>query len=290
VRLDSRFSRVNDVLYAIHRDIAADLSGRNLCQIAAYSEQHFHRVFRQIIGESLHAYILRTRLEHAANQLTFDLDSPIVEVAQKVGFSSLSSFGRAFKSAFGTSPGRWRNCHRKPDPEPHCSNPEIIAAFQRIHPLPLPVPVIEELAPRHVAYVRHLGYGRSITRVWQVLRAWAAQENRSFAVQIGLHHSNPAWVELDKCRYVACIGVDQPVVRRGPVSSLTIPGGTHARFSLKGQYGELLPWISKMHGEWLAQSDWKLRTTPAFAVYHRNHFVEEDEKFELDYFLPVSLY
>jgi AraC family transcriptional regulator len=286
----SQTSRINDVLYAIHSDITADLSGRTLCKIAAYSEQHFHRVFRRVTGETLHGYILRTRLEHAANQLTFDLQSPVIEVAQKCGFSSLSSFSRAFNQSFGSSPGRWRREHQRPGITPRLEDADVAAGFRRITPLKLKAPKIEELSPRAVAYVRHQGYNREISSAWQLLRAWTIQQDRLFTPQIGLHHSNPTWVPLEQCRYVACVGIDQPILRRGLVNSLTIPGGTHAKFALSGRYGELLPWLTKIHEQWLPESGWKLRTTPAFALYHRNHFLQRDEKFELDFFLPVSLY
>lgn len=144
----------------------------------------------------------------------------------------------------------------------------------RIAPMKLITPQIEELSPRLVAYVRHQGYSREIGYPWQLLRAWAHQQSRPFSPQIGLHHSNPAWIPLKHCRYVACIGIDQPIMRRGPVNSLTIPGGAHGKFSLSGCYGELLPWISKILQGWLPGSGWKLHTTPAFALYHRNHFIE----------------
>ena len=63
--------RINEVLSFIHRDITADLQAKKLAEIAAYSEQHFHRLFKQVVGEPVHQYVRRTRLETAANQLIF---------------------------------------------------------------------------------------------------------------------------------------------------------------------------------------------------------------------------
>jgi AraC family transcriptional regulator len=144
------------------------------------------------------------------------------------------------------------------------------------------------LAPQTVAYVRHRGYDRSITVAWQTLLAWADQEGRSSDRQLGLHHSNPAWVALSECRYVACLAIDRPLIRRGVVSSMTIPGGLHAVFELAGCYGELLPWLSKILEHWLPQSGLKMRTTPAFVDYEKNHFLAPDQQFLLSFYLPVS--
>ena len=287
---NSQISRVNDVLYCIHQDISADLSARRLSKVACCSEQHFHRVFRKVTGESVHQYVRRSRLEQAANQLTFDAVVPIVEIAQKCGFESLSSFSHAFKRQFLVTPGQWRKRENKSGVPGWHSDNDFIEGEKRIKSSPLPEPVIQQLPPRKVAYIRHVGYGRSIANAWQLLSAWCEQEHRSMSVQIGLHHSNPEWVPLDQCRYVACVEIDRPMVRNGRVHCLTIPGGLHACFEIQGQYGDLLPWVSRILDRWLPESGLKMQTTPAFAVYNRNHFLERDEKFSLSYCLPVTFY
>ncbi|MBX2867499.1 MAG: AraC family transcriptional regulator [Acidiferrobacterales bacterium] len=286
----SQISRINDVLYCIHQDIAADLSAHRLSKVACFSEQHFHRVFRKITGESVHQYVRRTRLEHAANQLTFDVDNPVVEIAQKCGFHSLSSFTHAFKRQFHASPGQWRKREYQTGVPQWHRDQDFVRGERRIKNLALPDPVIQQLPARTVAYIRHVGYGRSIASTWQLLSAWCQQECRSTSTQIGLHHSNPEWVPLNQCRYVACVEIDRPMVRNGRVHCLTIPGGWHACFEITGQYGDLLPWISRILNEWLPSSGLKMQTTPAFAVYNRNHFLERDEKFSLSYCLPVTFY
>lgn len=285
-----QFSRINDVLHVIHRDISAELTGASLARVAAYSEQHFHRTFQKLIGETLHGYIRRIRLEHAANLLMFDEQSPVAEIAEQCGYRSLSSFSKVFRRDFGMTPGEWRRKDCNLGVAPYLKDPEIAAGYRRIREFELPRAELINRPAQPVAYVRHRGYGREIRQAWQILQAWAATEQRSFATQIGLHHSNPAWVPLEQCRYVACLGIDTPLLRRGVVNSMTIPGGLHAQFRFSGCYGELLPWISKVLDQWLPQSGLKVKSTPAFVEYQRNHFLDPEERFELSYYLPVSLY
>ena len=287
---ETQSERINNALYHIHKDISADLSGKKLSQISAYSEQHFHRLFRKITGETVHQYVLRTRLEHAANQLLFDPESSIMVIAEKVGFTSLSSFSHVFKREFGVTPGYWRRQEKPVSPPPWQAEKEIAAAFDRVAPLPLEDPDLVELEPRQVAYVRHVGYSRSISNAWQLLKIWATTENRPFEIQIGLLHSNPLWMPLDQCRYVACIGINQPLLRKGKINNLTIPGGIHAHWRLQGQYGDILPWLSKVYQSWLPSSGLRLKTTPAFVSYRKNHFIPPNTHFDLDLYLPVSLY
>lgn len=293
-------SRINDVLYEIHRDISAPLSAKHLAKVAAYSEQHFHRVFKKNIGETVNVYIRRTRLEHAANQLMFDHNSNILNVAEKCGFISLSSFNRAFKTQFDVTPGEWRTIDHGHIEPPYLSDSEVKTGYLRIQNKPLPDPKIVKLDDMYVAYVRHQGYGRDIRKAWLLLNAWALQMSLKSTYspldkmvkegqQIGLHHSNPEWVKLQDCRYVACITIDRPLRKRGIVNSLTIPGGIHAAFKLSGQYGDLLPYIGKIMSQWLPNSGYKLQTTPIFVHYQKNHFLDTDDFFEARLFLPVSV-
>lgn len=280
--------RINEILSIIHRDITAELHAKNLADMAAYSEHYFHRLFKQVTGEPVHQYIRRTRLEAAANQLVFAPQLTVLEVAQNCGFQSLSSFSRAFREVYGVPPGKWRSGERYQKQRYYLSNPEINAAYQRLENVELPTPEIVNLPPRDVAYIRHTGYGRSIRQTWQVLQAWAGSENREMDIQIGLHHSNPALVPLEHCHYVACVGVDEPVMRRGRINSVTIPGGIYAAFPVEGIFGELLPRISKIWEEWLPQSGYVARTTPAFAQYQKNQFLADDDRFELVFYLPIG--
>ncbi|WP_417532846.1 AraC family transcriptional regulator [Marinobacterium stanieri] len=285
-----QIARINDVLYEIHRDTSAELSGRRLARVAAYSEQHFHRVFQEVVGESVHQYVRRTRLEQAANQLMFDRKRPVLEVTEQCGFASLSSFSRAFKATFGVTPGQWRAEEQSSKSRPYLTDDEIATAYRRLQSIQLPTPNLVELPAQPVAYVRHQGYGRSIRQAWQTLQVWAAAEGRTFDLQLGLHHSNPTWVPLDRCRYVACLGIDKPVLRRGIVNSMSIPGGLHAAFDLTGKYGELLPYLSKILDDWLPSSGFRAKTTPAFVHYRKNHFLATDERFDLTFYLPISLW
>jgi len=290
MKTSQQISRINDVLYFIHQDISNELLAKDLAAIAAYSEQHFHRLFKAVVGESVHHYIRRTRMEFAANQLMFDAKSSVLEISTKSGFLSVSSFSRAFKATFSMSPGEWRSRDRQQQDKPFLADKEIAACYQRLKGTTIPKYELVELPEQHVAYVRHQGYDRSIANAWQTLKAWAKIQGRDFSQQFGLHHSNPAWVELKKCRYVACLAIDYPIQRRGRVNSMVIPAGLHAVFKLQGKYGELLPQLSNILEHWLPTSGYKMLSTPAYVHYRKNQFLAKDEKFELDFCLPISLF
>jgi AraC-like DNA-binding protein len=59
---------------------------------------------------------LFTLIEQARTELACDAlrgSSAIKEIADRLGFSEVSAFHRAFKRWTGTTPGQYRNAHRR---------------------------------------------------------------------------------------------------------------------------------------------------------------------------------
>lgn len=92
---------------AIDRDYASPLDIRTLAGIAAVSEAHFIRSFRDTFGETPHRYLQRRRVERSMAMLR-DTDRSITDICMEVGFSSLGTFSRTFHAIVGVSPSTYR--------------------------------------------------------------------------------------------------------------------------------------------------------------------------------------
>src|SRR4029453_96378 len=66
---------------------------------------YFARVFRELVGQSPHQYLLRARLAHASRLLR--QGASVTEAALNSGFGNLSHFTRTFQSHFGVAPVRY---------------------------------------------------------------------------------------------------------------------------------------------------------------------------------------
>jgi AraC family transcriptional regulator len=142
-----------------------------------------------------------------------------------------------------------------------------------------------------VAYVRHKGYDRSIKMAWLKLQEWALRQGIDFSEQtmIGLHHSNPRFVESSLCHYVACLELPlgKKYYRSAEVGVMRIPQTFCAVFSLQGVYGDLKKFMDVIYHEWLPKSNYEKASLPSFAVYRKNHFINANETFDLDFCVPV---
>jgi AraC family transcriptional regulator len=76
-------------------------------EAAALSPFHLLRVFRAVHGETPLAFASRVRLEVARDALMLTEDS-IEEISRRAGYESRNAFDRAFRKAFGATPGSVR--------------------------------------------------------------------------------------------------------------------------------------------------------------------------------------
>ncbi len=70
------------------------------------------RQFRIMLGTSPHRYLLMRRLAFARDRI--HQQCPLVDVACEAGFADQAHFTRAFKSAFGLTPARYRALRARP--------------------------------------------------------------------------------------------------------------------------------------------------------------------------------
>ena len=78
--------------------------------MTSIAENYISNLYKEEFGENLSAAIEKLRIEKASVLLE-TTDMRIGEVAEAVGYSSDTSFRRAFKKISGISPVDYRNSH-----------------------------------------------------------------------------------------------------------------------------------------------------------------------------------
>ena len=85
-----------------------------LAREADLSVFHFARAFRQTVGETPHAYVLRRRLDLSQTMLAMT-SRPIGEVARLAGFTSQAQFSERFRKVVGVRPSQFRSALKGDD-------------------------------------------------------------------------------------------------------------------------------------------------------------------------------
>lgn len=97
-------------LAVIEERIQEKLTVEMLAESIHFSRYHYQRMFREVVGDSVMAYVTRRKLALAAEELT-RTGGTVLEVALKYGYDSHEGFTRSFKAYLGITPTEFRKYH-----------------------------------------------------------------------------------------------------------------------------------------------------------------------------------
>lgn len=91
----------------LHSDFQQPLDLAQLSKAACLSAPQLIRQFKTVFRQTPHQYLVAIRLQHAAKRLKTS-NLPVNELAWQCGYNDPSAFCRAFRTAYGLSPDRYR--------------------------------------------------------------------------------------------------------------------------------------------------------------------------------------
>ncbi|MBP7769616.1 MAG: AraC family transcriptional regulator [Aliarcobacter sp.] len=284
---EKRVKICNDVMNYIYKYIDTDINIDELSTQLNISKFHLHRIFKEEFGKNIYESIKSIRLQKASNLLITNKYSTITNIANMIGYSSQTSFLRAFKQRFLMTPKIWKNGGYKEYSNniiEKLVNIDENIDFSKIQASIVKMPEIKAY------YIRHQGYDKRIKETWQKLQTWIYINNIKEYKQIALHHDNPIITPLEQCQYIALVSIEDANINLKELSLpfLNIPKGVYAKFSLSGKYGDVIKLIQWVYHTWLIKSGYETTTNPSYTIYHKNHFLSSDEEFILDFYLPIS--
>jgi AraC-like DNA-binding protein len=103
--------RITGVLEYLARHYNEAIDIAELAHQCNVSIPTLRRLFHGAIGMAPLEYLIGLRIQMASSLLA-GTDLPILKIAFDVGFETLSSFNRHFKTVMGTSPREWRKHHK----------------------------------------------------------------------------------------------------------------------------------------------------------------------------------
>lgn len=104
-------SQIAPVLRTIHESPSRRYAVEDLAEIAGMSRTSFIHKFSACMSMTPLRYITFWRMQIARQQLA-QIDSPIIDIAENVGYQSEAAFGRVFKKHHGVAPATYRREHR----------------------------------------------------------------------------------------------------------------------------------------------------------------------------------
>jgi len=275
----SYHERILRVQLHIQSHLSDDLALDRLARIACFSPYHFHRIFRGILGEGVHEYVRRLRLESAAQTLK-NTGRVVLEVAFNAGYESHEAFTRAFRQMFGVTPTQFRAGQSL---QPRQAEQKMTTTIK-------PSEVrIERHPSRRVLFLRHIGPYQSVGPTFQKFMAHVFQNGlfRPDAEILGICHDDPDVTPPDKIRYDCGMTVgDKSAI--GEFGIQTIDGGEFAVTTHRGPYEALAESYEALYGSWLPASGREPRNSPSFEIYRNSPTDTTADNLVTEIFLPLA--
>jgi AraC family transcriptional regulator len=252
-----------------------------LAEIANLSKFHFHRIMKAFLDETLGNYINRNRLETAVKLLRYS-SQPINEIANQVGYDTLSAFNKGFKKMFRVSPTSIRK-HKNLIIDPQKTT--VMKKFQLVE-------TVKQIQDILVVFQQSKGnIGDHATKAnWESLFAKAQKfEILNFESKFyGINGDDPEITSNEKVRYDACIFIQKSKGLEANFSTKTIFGGKYLCFLYKGDYQNLGLVYNHIFRDWIIKMDYELRDEPIFEQYINNKEVTPKEDLLTEIFIPIN--
>ncbi len=273
--------KLNVIVEYIHNHLDSKIDIKTLAELSNFSPYHFHRISKALLGESIGAYISRTRIETAAKMIRYtNLD--IETIAYNVGFETPSSLSKKFKNHFGISPTEYRKdksynlkLNQKMDKSLNIKKPKIITIEDK-----------QCLYYRMQGAYQTLDYQGAWPKLWAEVKA---QKLFTKGIEhLGLPYDDPKVTEEGKTRYDACLVIHKAAKPSGEIGVKTLKGGKFAVFLYQGSYSYFADVYDYMFNDWLLNTDYQLREAPIREKYISNPERTEEHKLKTEFYIPIK--
>lgn len=282
----SHFEQINLALVYVQNHYESNITAEDLAEASGYSIFHFHRIFKEIIGENVNDYIKNTRLEKASNLLLYNKHKTIEQISKDSGFSTATGFSASFKKKFKLTPKQWREGAYKGNTfDCDISMIEVNNSFK------ISEPTIINNNTIPIMYLRVYGYNDDITSIWNHMNEWCERigifnEPHRY---IGLFHNHPSFSPYNTARYLACIETNESRNKNGKVGKCVIRKGKFAQFNFTCKHDELYKLMHLAYINWLSNSEYEVRNFPAYVEYKNPENLVTNGILECEFYMPVQL-
>lgn len=221
-------SEIKQALEYIEEHLDDELSIEIISKDVGLSKYHFSRIFKEEIGESMHLYVKRLKVERASVMM-YATNQSILSVANHVGYMTPSGFSRVFNSHFSLNPMEYKN-----------SRNQNLAFYadQKI------TPSIENIDSTLAIYQRSLGsYPQSAAKSWSTLKSELQNKAPKFLQEeyelMGICYDDPSITSAKNLRYDSYIAISKDEAQYLSALSFDIKiikGGKFASLLHKGDY------------------------------------------------------
>lgn len=267
----------------IKNHLEEELSVEDIAEHCHFSKYYFNRCFKEVVGESIYAFIKRLRLERTAFKMTREDDKPITEICNIYGYSS-SNYSTAFKKHFGTSPIKLKNrikeqrlIDNQKGFKADLNDKSYDYYNDRIEYIVMPD--IETI------YQRFIGDYHNLGEYWTQFMEKHCKYYEEDSMLLEISYDDPLLTNNDRCITDICMTTTKSY--GDECQSMVIPGGEFMKYNYVGPGQGIFGTFQGLLGIWAASSPFALDFDKRKMIT-RYHSIKCDEDiFDIDIYIPI---
>jgi len=286
--------RINLAVEFINDNLTRNIKLADVADAAHFSPFHFHRIFMAVLDETVSDFTNRVRLEKAVRLLKY-ADTSLSNISSTCGFSSLSTFSRAFKNHFEITPSEYKKYGFKENSKickkTYPINQYLAPINSKKQTSDFSVKLIE-LAERKVAFIRvynSFEEGKVLSKLEKIV-AWAKKVGiYNTETFFGMSLDDIMVTPKEKYRYEVCVTIPANLtVEDSEISVMKMPKSKYATTTVSGSIEEVIKAWNYLYNGWLINSKYEPAHLHAIEFFQDKQNICNWNHFNLQLCIPVK--
>ena len=273
--MDKRIEKAYDI---IKRDFHLKLRLAELARRVKLSPFYFQKLFTRDVGVSPLEFLNRVRLERSAHLIRANTGQSMSTIASECGFSSLSSFSRAFSKRHGMSPQAFMqsgilavkgilNSEGSPDPEVTVVYQPDIYVYYHVTSINNPQ-LLKEFS--------------NVRMFCELNNIECTERNLGISTFVTFHYPH------DERNYYAGVEIKGPVPEKFKDRVFFIPKGRFGSFATDYPITQPRESVMWFHTNWLAESKYLRRDLFGIEEFEPGQNASDFPRLKRRVFVPVK--
>ena len=271
---------INESIDYILEHFAEEITIEDVADNFHFSKYYFCRVFKEVTGESVYAFIKRLKMDQSAIDIKLLKSEKITEIGVNYGYSS-SNYSSAFSKHHQVSPNEFRRAANSANMISPFKPNEMIR-FKTFDEYDEKI-TVQEIGDFCVIYERMIGNYFELREKWFTFMNAYSNSICEDTIMIERYYNDPAITDLNRCVCDLCMTVDKTSKYE---NITTISGGRFLIYPYEGSIQDIFGTLQGLFRIWMPQSIYRMDRRYGLNIYRK---IDKDQgSVIMDLCIPIK--